>query len=175
MGINVIQGAGKTITSRIKSSKTGDPLDLTDFTEIRACISSAGSNIIYKKRIITTGDISIGSPTISSVDLTDLNVGDLIAGAGIPSGTKILSIDTDLDTITMDQNATANTTAMTLTFGDLLVVGDPLIGKVKFTLTADDTESMSEGSNVVEMKLVNSSGVQYLQFDMTIDVVSKFC
>lgn len=175
MGIKIIQGASKAINARIKSVATGDPIDLTTYTEIRICISASGSDVVYKKRILTTGNISIGSFDILSVDVTDLVVGDLVAGAGIPVGSKITAIDPDLNKITIDQAATANTTGVNLTFGDLQILGDPILGKVTFTLQPTDTVAMAEDSYGVEAKLVNPSGTQYLQFAKTIDIMSKFC
>lgn len=62
-----------------------------------------------------TGDTTNGNATITAItDTSALDVGMLIRGAGIPSGAVIVSIVANTS-ITLDQNATATATGVTLT------------------------------------------------------------
>lgn len=56
-----------------------------------------------------TGDTTAGSPVIATVSSTvGLAAGQSIVGAGLPVGTRIVSIDTTSFTITVSNNATAS-------------------------------------------------------------------
>ena len=86
----------------------------------------------YKRRsggaqeFTVTGDTSIGSAIILNVsDTTKLVVGMPVSGTGIPAGSVILTIDSTTQ-ITLDQNATANGSGVTLTINsgsDFLTAG----------------------------------------------------
>lgn len=174
MGIQVIQGSSKTIIARLTSKSTQDPLDLTSYDELRFCFSS-GSVEVIKKSLFTVGDTTISTPIVTNVpDTSDLDIGDPVSGAGIPSGAKVLTIDSPTQ-FTLDQDATATATAVPLTFGDITVVGNPLLGKVQIDLSALDTETLPEGSATIEAKVVIASATKYIQFTETVDVISKFC
>ena len=61
------------------------------------------------------GDASIGSPTIINMaDTSNLVIGMICTGTGIPTGAKIAS--KTASSVTLDSNATANTTGATYTF-----------------------------------------------------------
>jgi hypothetical protein len=70
-------------------------------------------------KITFTGNISNGSPIISGISIvaslaTGFEIDNLIKGAGIPAGARVLSIQSGTQ-ITMDMNATATTTGVSLT------------------------------------------------------------
>ena len=68
------------------------------------------------RTVSRTGNITSGSAVVTSVSsMTDLFVGAGVTGSGIPSGTKIVDIDTAGSRITLSKNATATTTGVTLT------------------------------------------------------------
>ena len=64
-----------------------------------------------------TGDTTTGSAVIANIDdMEGMQAGQEIEGAGIPTGAVIASLDTGASTITLDQNATANATGVSLRF-----------------------------------------------------------
>ena len=68
------------------------------------------------RTVSRTGNITSGSAVVTSVSsMTDLFVGAGVTGSGVPSGTKIVDIDTAGSRITLSKNATATTTGVTLT------------------------------------------------------------
>jgi hypothetical protein len=68
------------------------------------------------RTVSRTGNITNGSAVVTSVSsMTDLFVGTAVTGSGIPSGTTIVDIDVAGSRITLDKNATATTTGVTLT------------------------------------------------------------
>lgn len=65
-----------------------------------------------------TGDLISGSPVIAAVDsFTNVKRNNTLSGNGIPTGTRILSFDEIAQTITMDANATASASGVTVTIG----------------------------------------------------------
>lgn len=84
-----------------------------------------------------TGNLSIGSETITNVSgtnwQTNVRVGALLSGTGIPSGTRVKAIDTGASTITMGTDsdtvvtATATNTGVTVTYDHLLKIMDSTI------------------------------------------------
>ena len=64
------------------------------------------------------GVVTSGSPTITGVTVfpADFPVGGLLIGAGIPTGTTILSFSTGANTVTMSANATATFAASTIQY-----------------------------------------------------------
>lgn len=68
------------------------------------------------RTVSRTGNITNGSAVVTSVSsMTDLFVGAVVTGTGIPSNTVIVDIDTATSRITLSKNATATTTGVTLT------------------------------------------------------------
>lgn len=67
-----------------------------------------------------TGTITTGSPTITSVtDFTHVAAAGDVWGTGIPLGARVNSFNAGAGTITLNQNATVNTTLLPLTFTQL--------------------------------------------------------
>lgn len=69
-----------------------------------------------------TGNITSGSAIVTSisVDTAGLTAGMGVTGTGIPTGTRILTVDSSSQ-ITLTQNATASTTGVALTIGTVIV------------------------------------------------------
>jgi hypothetical protein len=83
-----------------------------------------------------TGDTTSGSATITNVSsMVDLKVGQVISGAGIPTGSTIASLGAS--SITLGANATATGTGATLTSN-----GDG----AEFLITADFVPTMGDSS-----------------------------
>ena len=92
-----------------------------------------------------TADTSNGTATLLNMsDQVEVTIGDEISGAGIPTGTRVLSIDSATQ-ITMTANATATASTVTVTHfgafvtgklvdstpnanGEILIQGSPVVG-----------------------------------------------
>ena len=102
-------------------------------------------------RYTVTGSIVAGNATITSVSsLTGLAVGGYVSGTGIPSGTKIFSIDTELSSIELTSTpSVAGTITLTIT--------PPSVG-----LTTDTgTMTLYAGDAIKDMfYLQNGSGLR---------------
>ena len=82
-----------------------------------------GISVSYGARTITDGSITSGSATLNSLTaiFTSTDVGQSVAGNGIPVGTKIQSY-TLPTTVTLSNNATLTLTNDTVTVGSLTTV-----------------------------------------------------
>lgn len=82
-----------------------------------------GVTVSYKARTVSDANMTNGSPTLTSplALFTSSDVGQSIAGAGIPAGTKIQST-TNITTVTLSNNATSTVTGATVTIGSLSTV-----------------------------------------------------
>ncbi len=68
------------------------------------------------RTVSRTGNTTNNSAVIASVNsMTDLFVGAGVSGSGIPTGAKIVDIDTSNSRITLDKDATATATGVSLT------------------------------------------------------------
>lgn len=84
-------------------------INIADFVSSGSVVFGIRDNDIITK----TATRTLNSPTLSSILVSDLSVGDYVYGTGIPASTRILSVGTS--TITLDKNATASGTSV-LTF-----------------------------------------------------------
>ena len=82
-----------------------------------------GISVSYQARTVTDASISSGSATLNSLTalFTSADVGQSVAGNGIPVGTKIQSY-TLPTTVTLSNNATLTLTNDTVTVGSLTTV-----------------------------------------------------
>jgi len=88
-----------------------------------------------------TADTSNGTATLLNMsDQVEVTVGDEISGAGIPTGTRVLSIDSATQ-ITMTANATATASTVTVTHW-----GAYQIGKLVDTTPNANGEILIQGS-----------------------------
>jgi hypothetical protein len=70
--------------------------------------------------------ITSGSPTVTlSAINTNIGVGQLVTGPGIPADTRVLSVVTT--TLTLDKNATASGSSVTLTFDNEVAVSGGVV------------------------------------------------
>jgi len=88
-------------------------------------VKQRGAQTFVVARLVTmTGDVANGSPTISNVSsFTSVDVGEEIAGTGIPTGAVIAAYDSTAATITLNVNATATNTGVTLYHTGAYVTG----------------------------------------------------
>lgn len=106
----------------IPSISTGSTLLITEASSNRYYFPSA----VNVNDLAFTGDISSGSAVVqniagltkicggASTALIEMHPGQIIAGTGIPVGTRILSVDSATQ-ITMNANATATTATLAMT------------------------------------------------------------
>lgn len=187
--IDIISGADKIATFRLKNPKTGDPLNLTGFTKI--CVK-------FKKRDRT--DLLIDNVTIPAVNAS-FTVGTVVftaVTAGAAGNDIILQFDgiDDIDTIvgawnlanpsnTVSHNGTGTDVlaAQTVRLTDgynayepVSVVGDPLLGKVRINLLESQTGALKRGPNQTMTVTVdfgqNPGGQRIKAFFKTLNVIS---
>jgi hypothetical protein len=114
----------------------------TDYVLIKQ--RGANTYVVAKKETFTA-DTSSGSPLLTSMsDQIEVTIGDELAGVGIPTGARVLSIDSATQ-VTMTVNATAPGTGVTVTHfgafvtgklvnttpdanGEILIQGSPVVG-----------------------------------------------
>lgn len=80
--------------------------------EVRDHLEGYGLNVTGTKS--KTGNTTDGQPTVTAIVTSDLKPNMLIAGTGIPSGSKILTIDSSTQ-LTINANATADGTGVDIT------------------------------------------------------------
>ena len=87
-------------------------------------IKQRGANtFVVAKKETFTADTSNGTATLLNMsDQVEVTIGDEISGAGIPTGTRVLSIDSGTQ-ITMTANATATANTVTVTHFGAYQVG----------------------------------------------------
>jgi hypothetical protein len=125
------------------------------------------------KKVLVTGNITSGSNTITNLSSTvGLSNGDLVLGAGIPSGSRITNVNSGSSQITISNNATATTTSVKLSImtDDIIVskvvngvytVGDQTIGGSKtfsspiITTKVTGLTSPSSGSDAASKEYVD--------------------
>lgn len=73
--------------------------------------------------ITDTGDTTNASAVVTNLTTTNMRVGMRIVGTGIPSDTRILSVDSATQ-VTMTKNATATGSGVTLEFQDRLTIAE---------------------------------------------------
>lgn len=132
------QGRQFTLTFRFRD-QTDKPVDLSNYSVLNFCMLKAdGTTHLHKKRVLITGNTSSGSPVVTSTDTSQMEVGDLVAGANIPLGTKVLTVDSETQ-FTMTGNATSTVATEALTIGDVVFNGSPLLGETNAVITSVDS------------------------------------
>lgn len=178
--MQTVQGETKTITTTFNSKATRNRLDLTSVQEIRYCVVNGG-NVVYKIYLPTTGNTVINVPTITSIPSTaDLFVGCPISGPGIPSGAKVLSIDSSTQvTMTLDGinsvNATSTNTAADYLFGDVEILTPTVLGQASLTLQTADTTALGQGDASIEAKVVIGGVTKYVLFKEPLSILAPYC
>ena len=107
------------------------------------------------RTVSRTGNTTNGSAVVTSVSsMTDLFVGAGVTGSGIPANTKIVDIDVANTRITLDKNATATATGVTLTIESNLtfVTGvsnvEPISGILPSVVPVEQTFSNITSANL---------------------------
>ena len=105
-------------------------------------IKQRGANTyVVAKKETFTADTSNGTATLLNMsDQVEVTIGDEISGAGIPTGTRVLSIDSSTQ-ITMTANATATANTVTVTH-----FGAYQVGKLVDTTPDANGEILIQGS-----------------------------
>ena len=122
----------------------------TDYVLIKQ--RGANTYVVAKKEAFTA-DTTSGSPVIINMsDQVEVTVGDELAGAGIPTGARVLSIDSATQ-VTMTANATATANTVTVTHWGAFVTG-----KLVDTTPIANGEILIQGSPVVGTSGGESAG-----------------
>ena len=105
-------------------------------------IKQRGANTyVVAKKETFTADTSNGTATLLNMsDQVEVTIGDEISGAGIPTGTRVLSIDSSTQ-VTMTANATATANTVTVTH-----FGAYQVGKLVDTTPNANGEILIQGS-----------------------------
>lgn len=109
-------GPAGTVTTAARLTTWRDELVLIG-DPTRGYFSWDGTTLL-RYPVTLTGTLTANSPIVTSVspNTTGLRPGMAIAGTGIPTGTTILTVDS-ASQLTLNQNATASGTGVTLTIG----------------------------------------------------------
>ena len=148
---------GQTLTAPIKWNDAWYFVYNRSSTERFVLIVADDSRTVSR-----TGDITNNSAVVTSVSsMTDLFVGAVVTGSGVPTGTTIVDIDTAGSRITLSQNATATTTGVTVTIESnfTFVSGvsniEPLVGT---ELTVVPVEQVFSNVTTANLSYLRGSG-----------------
>jgi hypothetical protein len=108
----VVSGTGVPVSTKILTIDSSTQITL----DHNATITN-NEQITAAASVVLTGNISTGSSVITSIspNTTGLFAGMFVTATGIPALTKILTVDSSTQ-VTIDGNATATTTGLSLTF-----------------------------------------------------------
>lgn len=108
--------AGKKIVWAIGAAPSSGVWSIGDIAYDSAPVAGGKIGWVFVSKSSETGDIAVGSPTISNVtNATAFTIGDNISGPGIPVDSFVTAVDTVGNTLTLNTNATATTVGITLT------------------------------------------------------------
>jgi len=108
---------------------------------------------IQYKNYTVAGNTSSGSALVTALTTTTgLEVGMFVRGTGIPTGAKILTVDSSTQ-VTLDMNATANGTGVSFDFGFEILFDYP--PKEKYGEKLDSKERVSVAISGVQQTSVD--------------------
>lgn len=105
-----------------------------------------------------TGDISTGSNLISNAGSSTspfLRVGMYVEGAGIPTDTYLTQVQST--SMLMSNNATATTTGVTLTSGDVIQITSATTQTAKFWAASAESFAYDTGNHIAKFLLSSSA------------------
>ena len=177
----IVKGSNKVIIIKLSGSG-GDPLDLTGVYFIRSCFPGLDNTNVHTYYASFTGNIAAGSKIVASISNdSELLEGQLITGAGIPLGSKIVrtpksAVPTIAGTIEISAAATATTTALSMTMGTIRPLTPFLLGKVEINLSASETALLDYGSNLdFELKIIKAGITSIIQFQNSLEILEAYC
>jgi hypothetical protein len=108
----VITGTGIPLSTKILTIDSSTQITLDQNATI-----SNNERLTAAASVVLTGDIASGSSVITNIspNTTNLFPGMFVTATGIPTLTKVLTVDSSTQ-VTVDANATATTTGVSLTF-----------------------------------------------------------
>jgi hypothetical protein len=117
---------------------------------------------IQYKNATLTGDTTNANATVSDVaDTSDIEVGMIVTGSGIPAGTTVLSVGAS--SFTMNKNATATANNVSLSFAHELEFDYPPVEPSGEKLKAEATVSESL-SGLKQVSINNVEATRKLKF-----------
>ena len=100
-----------------------------------------------------TGNLTVGSATVTNLSgTTELAVGQVVSGTGIPAGTKIAGINATAGTLTLSNAATATAAGDSLTADNVDANGKPYNFSIQLPFT------LTEGQTSLYVEVVNLAG-----------------
>jgi hypothetical protein len=113
---------------------------------------------------IVTGNLANGSPVVTAIspNTSGLTVGMVITGTGIPTSTKILTIDSSTQ-ITLDKNATISNNERLTAAASVVLTGDIASGSSVITNISPNTTNLFPGM------FVTATGIPTLTKILTVD------
>lgn len=117
---------------------------------------------IHYKVFSTTGDTTSGNPTITNIlDTTNIEVGMLATGAGVPAGVTVLSKTSS--TVVLSANASATASGVSLEFYFKIEFSYPPIETAAEKYLPQERRSTSL-SGLTQVSLDHTEGVRELNF-----------
>jgi hypothetical protein len=149
---SIVRSGGQTVTVTVNQPH--------GYSVGETAIISGSSGILA---ITTTGDIVSGSNQVTNIPANSIAPGMLISGIGIPTGTKVLDVTGSVTkTVTIDANAAATTTGITLNFSEDLNGGHVIKSTTSTTYTFDllglNGSTSNSGTSRVERIGLAASG-----------------
>lgn len=178
--INIIKGSDKDIVVLLRNTSTKLPYDFTDIQTIKACVLKTDRSSLFKMMATRTAATVNGSDIVT-LDTADLEEGVSVTGPGIQADTVILKTPrseedpTAAGTIKISLNATATSGAANLFFGDISVIGDPILGRFLIPYTQEETEQMLVGIQSLEVKVVTDDVGLYKIFENQLNIIERVC
>lgn len=178
--IKIIKGSDSDIIVRLTAN--GDPFDLTNAEYINACFKKDDDTDAEVEMITLTGDLTNLSDIISNIDTTNIKEGMKISGAGIAPDTVVLktptstSSPTSAGTIKISNVATTTATGAALKVGNISILNNPLVGKIKIGLDEAFTASLkaSDAANF-QVKVIRDGYTSFCQFPESLEIVESYC
>lgn len=126
---NTLLGISPLLPATLTGIDTVQPTSMSRTNGVVTCVGAndflVGENVVIRDSIgiptiATSGTVSAGSPIITSVaDVRGVAPGQLVSGANVPAGTKVLNVIIGSNSVVMSNSATGNATGL-LSFAENL-------------------------------------------------------
>jgi len=176
--ITLVKGSDKNIIVRLTDGTTGDPLDLSSCSLIKADFVNDDGTCTDLFYLALTGDTVNSNNTVSNIDTTNVSAGMPISGAGIPPGTTVQAIVGTAGpggSLTLSQNATATASGVALTLGTVSILS-AIIGKIKIAVKAADSVKFQSGvGQSFQVTILNNGVTSIVQFLKSLEIDAGIC
>ncbi|CAN5950510.1 unnamed protein product, partial [Sphagnum jensenii] len=156
--VSIISATSITISASATATATAITMTSTPVAITGDLVSVSTGTYAIPQSIVIYGDITTGLTTIANLNVNAnlLNVGASISGAGIPSGTSIIAINS-VSSITLSAQATATTTGVALTYASIVNADTAVVvNSSNYDVTWTAVMTSSYASQPVEVQSVLS-------------------